>query len=246
MLTIDVTDRRDRLALLEGQIERELENLSQGQLRLWTALATIRDEQLWKLEYPSFKVYVKTRWGWEETNGHEVANAGQIAKQLIDSGVPESTLAESVAAYRPLKPLEPEQRREVWVDAVREAGGDRPTANQVREAVERVQRRDNTLTPGSVALVVAGEHQGKQVIVQKVENGAIAHSTLPNSAAYPFMVGELRVIEAAPAPEPPPKKPTLKDELEGLKSLLRQVYETAVEGSSLSDDLVVAIERALA
>jgi len=241
MMTIEILTVSE-----QNELSRLEERIALSFYEAGRALAAIRDRKLYRATHSSFEAYCDGRWKFSRQQAYRLIDAAEVAEDLSpigDTGTPQPV---NEAQCRSLTPLAPEQRREAWVEAVNSAEGDRPTAAEVKQAVDRLQRRNNALTPGSRALVVAGEHKGKEVVVGKVENGAIAHSALPDEGSYPFMVGELEVVELAPAPEPAPKKPSLKDECDALKSLLRQVYEAFVDDRELDEDLVVAIERALA
>lgn len=116
-----------------------------------------------------------------------------------------------------------------------------PVAPNVTAVVETAQKRGN-FTSGSTALVVEGKHKGELVRVAKVEGGAIAHSTLPSGQSFPFLVGELELVEAAPAPEKPVKVAP-KDEAQQLKGLLRELY--CEVGAYASAELRDRVEAAL-
>jgi len=144
---------RDRLTQLESEIEEGMKLVEQGQGRIMRAAHAIREENLWQLEGDSsFKAYMKRSFGWSESNAHEVDSAGEVANRLLNSGVPESSLPESVSAYRLLKNLPPEQASAALQKANEVTKG-KPTAKAVRAAVAEIQTQQantetlNPLTP---------------------------------------------------------------------------------------------------
>ena len=98
-------------------------------------------------------------------------------------------------------------------------------------------------TPVSSALVDSGQHKGAVVEVAKIENqGAVVHAKLPESEdTYPFLAGELTIIEVAPEPDPAPKKPSLREQNQMLKALLLQVLTEAMMKPELSAQIKLAL-----
>ncbi len=125
-----VDDRGPRLAALESKIADGIAQREKAEQQIWVAAAIIRDDRLWEGQYKSFEAYCKERWGWEKSNAHEVAGAGEVVLQLKQAGV---DAPKSVAAIRPLRQLPPEQRVEVVKAAQAESG--KLTAQAVKQAV---------------------------------------------------------------------------------------------------------------
>ena len=123
------------LSDLESQIESGQRLIGQGEQSIWSAAALIRQHSLWKVDYQSFEDYCLKRWNWQKSNAHEVAGAGAVFLQLKESGVPESELPTAIAAYRPLRKLQPEDRRELLQQVMHETG--RLTADAIKQAVEQ-------------------------------------------------------------------------------------------------------------
>ena len=120
---------------LESQIESGQRLIGQGEQAVWSAAALIRQHSLWKVDYQSFEDYCLKRWNWQKSNAHEVATAGAVFLQLKESGVPESELPTAIAAYRPLRKLQPEDRRELLQQVMNETG--KLTADAIKQAVEQ-------------------------------------------------------------------------------------------------------------
>lgn len=133
------------LAELEAEIESGQRLIERGEQRIWGAAALIRQHRLWQSSYQSFEEYCLQRWGWQKSNAHEVAGAGEVLQQLRESGAPDENLPTSVAAIRPLKKLEATQRLQVLEVARAEAG--KVTADTVKSAISKVILPPQT-TPG--------------------------------------------------------------------------------------------------
>ena len=123
------------LSDLESQIESGQRLIGQGEQSIWSAAALIRQHSLWRVDYQSFEDYCLKRWNWQKSNAHEVATAGAVFLQLKESGVPESELPTAIAAYRPLRKLQPEDRRELLQQVMNETGS--LTAAAIKQAVEQ-------------------------------------------------------------------------------------------------------------
>lgn len=129
------------LSELESQIEQGQRAIRAGERQVWSAIAQIRQFDLWKEHvtaegkpaYKSFEDYCQRFWGWKKSNAHEVAGAGEVLLQLQESGTPEHCIPTSIAAYRPLRNLAPEQRLEVIDHALETAG--KLTAETISAAV---------------------------------------------------------------------------------------------------------------
>lgn len=140
-------DPSDRLTQLEGEILQGMKLVEEGRAKVWQAVAAIRAENLWEINgHKSFKEYVQVRFGWKEAYAHEIASAGETATQLLNSGVPESSLPQSADAYRHLKKLPTEQATEA-IQKATEATGGKPTAKAVKAAVAEIQGKSEAITP---------------------------------------------------------------------------------------------------
>lgn len=114
-----------RLADLEDTIERGLVHVGQ-------ALAQIRDEQLWRGTYESFRDYCLDRWSMSHRHANRKIQAAKVIEELGHM-CPEPNQRQA----NELAPLldNPEQLREAWAKA-NERGS--ASALKVREAVARV------------------------------------------------------------------------------------------------------------
>lgn len=138
-----VAESEAQLAEYEAEIAQGQEERKRGEQRIWLAAAAIRSQQLWALpkdadgnqKYKNFEHYCLERWGWQKSNAHEVAGAGEVTRQLQDAGMAADELPDSVAQLRQLAKLPPEQRLEV-VEEVQVKTGGKLTAEAIKEAVE--------------------------------------------------------------------------------------------------------------
>ena len=204
------------------------------------AFRLIRDQRLYKNSYSDFDAYCRERWGYNKRYVNRLCKGAEAWHELEVSDR-FSILPTSERQVRELSRVEPEQRIEAWVEAVESSVG-QPTVTEVQQAVRRVQQRAQW-TPGSSAVVDSGQHKGAVVEVAKIENnGAVVHAQLPDSEqTYPFLAGELTIIEVAPEPAPTPKKPTLKEQNQMLKALLLQVLTEAMLPPELSAQIKLAL-----
>ncbi len=132
-ITPAVVSESDQLAALEQQIQQGIDQVEAGRTAIWQAVATVQKQELWRLGgYANFEAYCKQRWGWEKSNAWEVAGAGRITDELIQSGVPESALPTSVSQTRQLAKLPPEKRVEVVQQIA--ASGEKLTAEAIKQA----------------------------------------------------------------------------------------------------------------
>jgi len=175
---------------LEEEIQEGLGQIAAGRQRVWLAAAQIRDRALWQeAGYSSFEGYCKGRWGWERTNSHDNARAGDLLADLMLSGIPDSLLPTSVSQALELAKVEPEHRAEVIDRALEESGqmtaaalrqaaatvtGQSGATNEQEEARRQVAALEASLPtfqPGDRAWAAANLQdppEGRQVAIQSV------------------------------------------------------------------------------
>lgn len=107
------------------EIELELENLATIATRLFRRagelLAEIRDKKLYRdAGYSSFEVYVQQRWHMTRGRAYHLVNAAIAVSDLSEHFQPEQ-LPQNESVVRPLVPLEPLERVEVWSEAPADA-----------------------------------------------------------------------------------------------------------------------------
>lgn len=227
------------LAELEAEVTAGLDLVKQGANRMRQALCSIRDNRLWAKVldayenpvYPTFKAYLKIRWNLEESYGHELAAAGQTINEMIDSGIPESSIPEEASQLREYGKAEPADRPAILHTAQQIAGG-KPTAENVAAA-----RRIVKPEPGQRYEVVepSNPHHGKIITANEVKGGVVVGL----EPQYPFMPAELRPVDLPPA-APKAERPTVRDRLTTCENLLKECLEC-----HLPSELHAKIEAAL-
>ena len=128
-MTEALTRRESReLTLLEATITTNLRSF----VEVGLALATIREQKLYRAEYTSFDVYCHIKWGMGKSYaGHLIRSANVMGRLEAATIVP---TAES--QVRELGRLPEEKQAEAWTEAVGAAGGVVPTAEVVAKVVD--------------------------------------------------------------------------------------------------------------
>ena len=226
------------LAIQESRINQAAQSFF---VEAGDAFQLIRDQRLYKHNYSDFDAYCQERWGYTRRRVDQICS-GALAWHELEASERINILPTSERQIRELSRVEPEQRIDTWADAVESSAAGQPTFTEIQQAVRRVQQRAQW-TEGSSAVVDAGQHKGSVVEIAKIENnGAVVHAKLPNSEkTYPFLAGELTVIEVAPEPDPTPKKPSLREQNQLLKALLLQVLTEAMLQPDLSNQIKLAL-----
>jgi site-specific DNA-adenine methylase len=103
------------------EIESELEELATIATRLFRRagglLAEIRDKKLYRDgRYPTFEAYVQQRWHITRGRAYHLVNAALAVSELAEHFEQEQ-LPQNESVARPLVPLEPLERVEVWSKA---------------------------------------------------------------------------------------------------------------------------------
>lgn len=201
------------------------------------AFRLIRDQRLYKESYSDFNEYCQERWGYTRRRVDQICQSAETWHSLDTNGLV-NILPNTERQVAQLQRLDPDQRIAAWSEAVDGSEAGQPTVTEIQHAVQRVQLRAQW-PAGSTAVVEAGDHQGKMVTVVKAENaGAVIQATLSDGeTTYPFLAGELTIVELAEPPEPTPKKPTLSQQNQALRSLLLRVLTDAVLPPELTTEI---------
>jgi len=115
------------------------------------ALCRIREEQLYRVTHRNFQEYCRQRWSFGKTHANRLVLAAQISHELAPLGA-----ISHETQIRPLLKLKREQRREVWIEAVKL--NPQPTQRQVKAAAQgvvgeiKVVRTPKTSGNGTVAI----------------------------------------------------------------------------------------------
>jgi hypothetical protein len=186
----DDVARRARLAELTATAKRGLSAFAET----GEALAAIQAEELWRLAAPTWDAWCSAELGLTERRVAQLMEAARTCATLRETGrVPRT---ERVA--RELSGLPPEKQVDAWQEAVADAAGKEPTAEQVAKAARKrkpkkarrpaLARPTNYRVPGA-AVRVSPRKSGFSGYVAALEHAlAIAKKAEQEAAA-----GGLRV-----------------------------------------------------
>ena len=152
----DDVARRARLAELTATAKRGLSAFAET----GEALAAIQAEELWRLASPTWDAWCSAELGLTERRVAQLMEAARTCATLRETGrVPRT---ERVA--RELSGLPPEKQVDAWQEAVADAAGKEPTAEQVAKAARKrkpkkarraaLARPTNYRVPGAAVRVV--------------------------------------------------------------------------------------------
>lgn len=152
----DDVARRARLAELTATAKRGLSAFAET----GEALAAIQAEELWRLAAPTWNAWCSAELGLTERRVAQLMEAARTCSTLRETGrVPRT---ERVA--RELSGLPPEKQVDAWQEAVADAAGQEPTAEQVAKAARKrkpkkarraaLARPTNYRVPGAAVRVV--------------------------------------------------------------------------------------------
>lgn len=116
--------------------EKNIEQGISSMLDMASSFEAIRDGRKYRAAgFSNFEDYCKQRWGVTRQRVAQVIDGGKLARELSNRF---DVSPINDAQVRPLKALpDAESRAEAWNEAVENAGGNQPTAKQVKEAVAR-------------------------------------------------------------------------------------------------------------
>lgn len=127
----------------KSKLERCEAAIETGLTGAYSALVTIRDEQLYRETYSTFEVYCRERWGISRSRAYQLIEAAKTIESLKVSTIVDTQddpgpvlLPTREAQVRPLAQLPEPERPAAWKEAVEESGG-KPTAKAVQKVVNR-------------------------------------------------------------------------------------------------------------
>lgn len=115
--------------------------IKRGLIQVWevaAALADIREQKQYReAGFKTFEEYCETRWNFARRYADRLIEGVHVVQNLSPRGLktPENE-AQTRAIRQATK--EPAVQAEVWATAVEDAGGQQPTAPQIREAAAKV------------------------------------------------------------------------------------------------------------
>lgn len=132
------------LSIQERQLMANCESIIKDQLAIFykvgEALATIRDQKLYRETHKTFEAYCQEKWSFTRRHANHLISAFGVAMNLGTTGSQKADLPDGERAARELASLqEPAQQKEAWERAKSKAGDKKPKARQVREAVREVK-----------------------------------------------------------------------------------------------------------
>lgn len=133
-MTADALSPREstRLEKCEAIIENGLRTF----VEVGNALLEIRDSRLYRQDFDTFGDYCRKRWQTERRHAYRLINAARVFRN-VSPGT--QNLPTSEKQIRPLTSLEPEQQREAWDEAVKNAPNGKPTAKDVDAAIDQLK-----------------------------------------------------------------------------------------------------------
>lgn len=195
----------DCLADCEQRIERGLKTF----VEVGTALATIRDNRLYRAEHGTFEDYCQARWGFTRQRAHQITSAAEIASSMFDAGLPAPDNARQAAELARVP--EPE-RADIWRETVERTDG-KPTAAAIRETYERTQTPAITPEPEPAGTDVAAG-SGHDHLSATGEADARLDAAGPTAASEAPIVAAVGAGDnspTGPAPAPSAEHPRTPD-----------------------------------
>ncbi|MGK7876182.1 MAG: hypothetical protein AB4426_23660 [Xenococcaceae cyanobacterium] len=157
-------ERRD-LEILESVVEKSLFSAAQA---LWS----INKRRLYRETHDTFEEYCRARFQLTPRNIYYKIKAAEVFSDLKECERPVHILPTSEYQVRPLSRLKkPEQRVEVWLEAVEQAGGNVPSHDVVQQVVKKkiesqakpqTEKSTETLAVGDVCLIKRTESKRLQ------------------------------------------------------------------------------------
>jgi hypothetical protein len=168
----------DRLAACEETIRAGLTTF----VDVGSALATIRNERLYRKEFGTFEDYCRAKWSMSRQRANQLVDAADLAKQLTTTVVK----PESERQTRPLSALPPEQRADAWREATETAPAGRITAAHVQSVVDRRTGKGEAETTTEYVDMSTGEVLDDVQVVKTTTTRATREDLLRASDAMSF------------------------------------------------------------
>jgi hypothetical protein len=133
-------DETETLQYCEHVIEEGVQTF----VNVGRALLVIRNQRLYRQSYATFEAYCRERWDLSRTYAYQLIGASEVVDEVaaVSDVVPANE-----AQVRPLVSLPPEQRVEVWQEAVDTAPPSGITAAHVKRVVTQVKGQPNAPKP---------------------------------------------------------------------------------------------------
>lgn len=141
-MATDILPAAEAAALAEHEavIERGIKTFYE----VGTALADIRDRELYRAEHGSFEAYCQQRWQMSRAHAYRMIEAAEVVSPIGDTNLP---LPANEGQARELARVPEPERAEVWAATVERTDG-KPTAAAVRDTYQQRQQSDADLLAG--------------------------------------------------------------------------------------------------
>jgi hypothetical protein len=126
------------LSIVETTKLKECEQIIERGLNTFVdvgnALLEIRDNKLYRIEYPTFEKYCKERWNISKMHAYRLMDSATVIENFKSNQLVTFPTSESQA--RPLTKLKPEEQREAWQRVIENAPDTGITAKLVQSVVD--------------------------------------------------------------------------------------------------------------
>ena len=170
------------------------------------ALAELRDNRLYRDDYPSFDEFVESEFGIKRARAYQLIKAAGVQERLsttVDTSKNgETVLPVNERQARELAKLPEEKQAKAWEKAVKAADGEQPTAEQVSEVVEKMQPPEEK--EKKAAAYVPSKDKFKTPIPKSLESAfkheeaflSAQHEHLPAIAELVLTLGRCKLMDS--------------------------------------------------
>jgi len=105
------------------------------------ALKLLRDKRLYRDRYKPFEEYCRRRFNFTRASAYYLIAAADVFNNLLECQPKVDIFPTKEKQCRHLAKLEPEEQRQVWQEAVDQAGGNIPSERIVKGIVDRLKEK---------------------------------------------------------------------------------------------------------
>lgn len=162
--------------LITSKLLKQEEVIERGYIDCGKALAIIRDEELYKVDYDSFEQYVKVRWDYSKSRAYQLIEASTIVDALPPEHRPKN---ESQA--REITKAPPEKQAEVAKSVADKCKQEerQPTAKDYKQAVEQATAQKCEPEPVYADMDDDDETVGGDEPPKAIELSTLAENLIP-------------------------------------------------------------------
>ena len=143
------------------QLEDVISTALRWRVEAAKALVTIRDQKLYRIDFPTFEKYAQDRWGYERAYLYQLCQWGETIENL--SAIAD-TLPDRESHARPLYALSPEDQREAWQSVLHTTPT--PTARDVERAAQAFRTPTSREHTGAVVYYGSKAALAPQIIAE--------------------------------------------------------------------------------